>query len=179
VGGITGGIIFIALFPLIWPFLEEVLRLRAGMTGRESIWALAIEIISNKPFTGIGPANFQPRFILDAPFMRNGAFTRLGEPTAHNVFLHIGAEVGIFGPLLALSLVGLFIIRNLYLWPYLKGTPHFATLMALIAMFTAAFARSLFETELAFQHGNLYKNVLIIVILAFQDNLSTRTSPSR
>jgi O-antigen ligase len=171
-------LLFIAALPVVWPFVEDIFRLRAGMTGREYIWTTAWNLIAEHPFVGLGPTNFQPRFIFNAPLMHHGATMRIEELTAHNTYLHVGAEIGLFGLLLALALVGLFFYRSWWLRSHLKDTPHFPLLIALTAMFVAAFARSQFETDIAFQHGNLYKNLMIILMLAIQDNLSTRIKSS-
>ncbi len=174
---VTTGVAFIAALPFIMPVLEKVLRLQSGLTNRTQIWETALKMIAEHPFLGIGPANFIDRFIFESPYLVSGAEMHIDPPAAHNVFLQVTSEIGIFGGILSVGLFILFFFRSRLLWHRLKDTEHFGVLVAVTAIAIAAFCRSQFETEMALQHGNLSKNLFVLLLLAFQDQLSARISP--
>jgi O-antigen ligase len=175
---ISAGVMLIALLPFILPMMESVLRLQSGLTNRAQIWRTALNMIIEHPFFGIGPANFMDRFIFKSSYLISGAEMHIDPPAAHNVFLQVTSEIGIFGGLLSVGLFLLFFYRSHLLWHRLKKTEHFGILVAVTAIAIAAFCRSQFETEMALQHGNLSKNLFVLLLLAFQDQLSARSRPS-
>ena len=108
--------------------------------------------------------------------MSSGVVRNTTVPTAHNVYLHIAAEIGIAGALISFSMVVMFAFRSWRLWNRLRGSTLFLVLVAVSAMMIAGFTRSIFESELALQHGFLYKNLHIIFVFAFQDQLWARST---
>lgn len=176
IGGVVLGIIAIFTLPLYFETLESLLRLRLGLTGRGELWKLSVQAILHDPLFGLGPANLGDRFILISPFMRNGAMINADVPSAHNLYLQVAVEIGVLGALVSLAIILLFFYRSWKLWPRLIGTPYFPALVAITAAVFAAFIRSFFETDLALQHGQLYKNLFILISLAIQDQLSDRAA---
>lgn len=173
---VTLGVVFISSLPFILPRIEMMLRFRTGLSGRGEIWQMAWRIIEDHPVLGIGPANFGERFLFESPLMRDGLTRIATEPTAHNIFLHLGVEIGIPAALLALSLIAFFTYRSWKIWPILKHTPYFSALVAVSAMIVSGFVRSFFETDLIFMHGNLNKNLTLILMLAIQDHLAAKST---
>ncbi|MBU1881667.1 O-antigen ligase family protein, partial [bacterium] len=176
IGSVVLGIIAMVTLPLYYDILEGVLRLKSGLTGREQLWRMSFMAIMHDPLFGLGPANLQERFVLISPFMRNGAVINADMPSTHNLYLQVAVEIGVLGALISLSIMLLFFYRSWKLWSQLKGTLLFPALVALTGVVFAAFIRSIFETELAFQHGHLYKNLFVLISLAFQDQLSHRAA---
>jgi len=172
-GLVVIALVFIITLPVVYPELELLLRLRSGLTGREELWPIAMKIIEEHPLFGLGPANFRERLLFESSFMRNGLAMILGDPTAHNLYLHIGAEIGVFGPFLAFCLLGIFTYRCNELWSKLKNSLYFTPLVAISAIMVAGFVRSLVETEFILQHGFIGKNLLIIILFSIQDRLAT------
>jgi hypothetical protein len=80
-----------------------------GRVGRESTWAIAKQMIKDKPLTGVGRGNFIPYWQIKYP---SGVF---GYQVAHNIILEVAAEIGLIGLLFFLyfSLYGIKEIRSL------------------------------------------------------------------
>ena len=108
--------------------------------------------------------------------MPNGNAINLDAPSAHNVYLQIAAEIGLVGLAISLLMLFFYFYRTWKLWHLLKGTPAFVTLVAITAVFTATFLRSFFEIELALQPGRFFSNLLFLLTIAFQDQLSQRAA---
>ncbi|OGS44924.1 MAG: hypothetical protein A2539_04410 [Elusimicrobia bacterium RIFOXYD2_FULL_34_15] len=124
--------IFTALFTfVILPanFVKNIAKIDTGDTyslKRSEIWKSAIKIIIEKPFFGTGPGNFELLFF-KYNFPVDNGISRFGKHTrfAHNEFLQIAAESGIFS-LFAFIFVIFIIFKNM------KGNPVFTS--ALIAI---------------------------------------------
>jgi len=172
---IVGGMmVLLFLTPETLAMLSGALRLRSGLSGREDIWPLALQVISEHPFVGLGPSWFEERFFFLSPFMTNGLYSAISKPSAHNAFLTIGTDVGIFASIFALGIFFLFASRTRALWDRLKNTPNFGILVGLSALVLAGFVRALFETDTILPYRYFTINSLLIALLALQDQLYSR-----
>jgi O-antigen ligase len=87
---------------------ERVTTVGSG-TGRTDIWTVAWRMVDDDPVRGVGVGNFQTASI--HYLLRPGAILRdefiVDKPqVAHNVYLHVLAELGVPGLLLFLGVVG-------------------------------------------------------------------------
>jgi O-antigen ligase len=114
---VSVAVIGIAYFALFAPqdSRDRVTKIDGG-TGRTDIWRVGGRMVSAHPVRGIGSGNFQltsREYLLRKPgFIRRDYFIR--EPkVAHNMYLHVLAELGIvgltlFGAILAFALACAF-----------------------------------------------------------------------
>ncbi|MDP8298065.1 MAG: O-antigen ligase family protein [Candidatus Orphnella occulta] len=103
-------LIFIALaitFILVtrWERLMDIDNPQNSITQRLSYWRTAIAVIKDNPLFGVGPGNFQEVFLKYKVGLSTDA------RYAHNLFLHIWAEMGMLG-IMALSYLILSFIRK-------------------------------------------------------------------
>lgn len=176
---IGGVLVFLFITPGALTMLSAALRFHSGLSGREDIWPMALRVISEHPFFGLGPSWFEERFFFLSPFMANGLYSAISKPSAHNAFFTIGTDLGLFASILALGIFALFVSRTRTLWSRLKNTPDFGILVGLGALALAGFVRALFETDVLLPYRYFTINVLLVVVLALQDQLYAREfSPS-
>jgi putative inorganic carbon (HCO3(-)) transporter len=112
-------IVFIALFLLVYgsrgigyqfvDFLTSGTTV-AGITGRTEIWAKAIFMLEDFPFTGIGMGMFGPVADTLYPFYLYPVRTI---EHAHNLYLQIGLDLGILGLVSWLAILGLAVIASI------------------------------------------------------------------
>jgi|GEM_PF-3522688 len=173
--GSAGLFAYLAVFkPEILALMAQMFRFKAGLSGRETIWATAWQVITENPFLGLGPGWFRERVFFYAPFSRNGLTMGIDQLNTHNAFLMISVDLGLFATLTALAILGLFALRSYQLWPRLKGRPEFAILVGLNALVFCAVLRSLFEVYFIAPHIYLDQSLVLITFLALQDILYSR-----
>ncbi len=110
--------VFFVLFTLAWPIFMSpqflVSKLDGGLFGRRlrsvidlsemsnairlKIWGASIDSIGHRPFFGVGIGNFPVVLEEDIQLARAGS-------TAHNLYLHIAAEMGILAAVVSLVLL--------------------------------------------------------------------------
>ncbi len=155
-------------------------RLEYGLSGRPEIWKNTFDMASQAPFLGTGPGNFSHQYVSRYGFFApndvselNGqlwAVQTLGDQAidnfhAHNIYLQLLGEVGIFGPLLLLFSFG-GVLRHCEK----AGRSHplaswrRAVALALAADAVGLAAYGMFDSQLVFTIGSL--NLLAGPILA-------------
>jgi O-antigen ligase len=79
-----------------------------GGTGRTDIWKVGLRMVKAHPVRGVGSGNFKIssiHYVLQPGTIRYDYF--IGHPkVAHNMYLHVLAELGIVGLLLFMSIIG-------------------------------------------------------------------------
>jgi len=170
----VGLVALLALSPDTLSVLESVLRLRSGLSGRGELWSVVLAIMADHPLLGVGPGGLHDRYFFYAPYLPNGLAFTVDPPSAHNAFLNVGVELGIPAMLLTSTIFILFAYRSYLLWNRLKGRPDFAILVICSALMVAGFFRALFEVDFILPHGYVYENLLLITVLAVQDQLYNR-----
>lgn len=169
-----GSAAILLLFPRILSLGGSILRLQAGLSGRDKIWAMTFGLISETPFLGMGPGWFRERFFLNAPFMENGIKMGSDRLNAHNTFLQIGVDVGLLAMLVALAILFFFAYRSFKLWRRLHNQADRAVLIAVTALMFGEFMHILFEVDFMIPHLYLNQNIFMVLLLAIQDNLYSR-----
>jgi putative inorganic carbon (hco3(-)) transporter len=113
VKGILQGAILVAgvgvIAATLWgPLIDERLSMKArgadaNVASRQALWSAAVRMSADHPLVGVGPGQFGPRsadYLVDDPLgIRN--------PVAHNSFLEILAENGVFALLAFLAMVAM------------------------------------------------------------------------
>ena len=106
---ISSLIIIVICFTLIEPLNEIVyllFRFEEGVSVRDYLWLMAINIIKDHPVFGVGPGAYQYEVFNYFPFMLNEFFGKVfifytevtdGGNLAHNIFLVFFSEMGILG----------------------------------------------------------------------------------
>jgi O-antigen ligase len=114
-------VIIIVLFLTIEPLSNTayfLFRVEEGMSARDHIWKMSMDMIKDYPVFGIGPGaygyymyNYFPLMLNDWP---SGLLTYLfevsgGQNISHSLFLVLFTEMGIFGFIVSLALPIIFI----------------------------------------------------------------------
>jgi len=74
-----------------WEHLMNLEKSQNSITQRLNYWRAAIAVIKDHPITGVGPGNLQEVFLdYKVDLSTNTRY-------AHNIFLHIWAELGLLG----------------------------------------------------------------------------------
>jgi O-antigen ligase len=91
------------------PAKERVLDVSAGGgTGRLDLWTVALRMIAAHPLNGIGSGQFpisSVHYLLRPGLIQNGAFILSTPKVAHNTYLNVLAELGVFGGSLFIAMI--------------------------------------------------------------------------
>lgn len=113
----TISLLFIFIQPLN-QILSLFLRFGEGLTEREPLWNMSLNIIKDHPYFGIGPGGYEYEFYNYFPYMLNNWWGQLliyyhqiseGVNFSHNFFLVFFTEMGILGLLTAVMLPIIYI----------------------------------------------------------------------
>ena len=178
IGSVAVGAYIFAIKPVVLSFLISILRLKAGLSGRENIWPIVAEVISKHPFFGLGPGWFRQHSFYFTPFMENGLSVSISRFNAHNAYLEMAVDIGVFAPIIVLFILLFFANRSWILWKRLKGKPNFVVLIAICALMVAGFMRSIFEVYFVVPHLYIDQTIFLITLLAIQDQLFYRYYPA-
>jgi O-antigen ligase len=105
-------LIFIFYQPLN-ELLTTFLRIESGMSARDYLWQMSMDMIKDHPIFGIGPGVYQYEMLNYFPYMLNEWWGRLviylsevsgGANLSHNFFLTFFTEMGLLGILTAVAL---------------------------------------------------------------------------
>lgn len=111
----------IALIFVIYQPLNELLttflRIESGMSARDYLWKMSMDMINDHMIFGIGPGAYQYEMLNYFPYMLDNWWGKLiiyfievsgGANLSHNFFLTFFTDMGIFGILTAISLPVIF-----------------------------------------------------------------------
>ncbi len=79
-----------------------------GGTGRTDIWAVGWRMVEDRPLLGVGAANFATssvHYLLQPGAIEHSEFIVDDPKVAHNIYLHVLAELGLIGLVLFLSII--------------------------------------------------------------------------
>jgi hypothetical protein len=105
-GGVA--VVGIALAAAIW-LMRGRLERGEDLSGRTLMWDAAWRLIAEHPWLGVGPGNYY-QAIVSGGYADSFQGKFIGFSNAHNLWLHVGAELGVFG-VLCLSIVMLWALR--------------------------------------------------------------------
>lgn len=154
-------------------------RLDQPLSYRDIIWENAWRLFTERPFTGFGAGSFSEYYYSRFGFpsindlyallpqiVLIGDLQSLTTFHAHNIFLHYGVEMGIFGALAVLLFYGIILQWIAILWKgreYLKGFTG-ATAVGGLATFCGNLAHGFFEGMTLFY--DLSIGLALIFVLA-------------
>jgi O-antigen ligase len=100
-------------YPPLNEFLTTFLRIESGMSARDYVWKMSIDMIKDHTVFGIGPGAYQYEMLNYFPYMLDDWWGRLfihfnevtgGANLSHNFFLTLFTDMGILGILTSLAL---------------------------------------------------------------------------
>lgn len=153
-------ILLVMLFIIYEPLgnlASTLFRVERGVTGRDYLWGLSLDIIKDHPIFGLGPGAYKYEMFKYFPVMLNswvgGVFIDLYEMTgganlSHNFFLLFFSEMGILGLMTALLFPLIFFrIGIKTLKKYKNGMKdEFYLIVSLFSIGSAMFIRSIVES---------------------------------
>lgn len=154
-------ITFIVLIFLFYPplneFLTTFLRIESGMSARDYVWKMSMDMIKDHTVFGIGPGAYQYEMINYFPYMLDDWWGKLfiyynevtgGANLSHNVFLTFFTDMGILGITTAIALpVIYFRIGIRTIKKYKNETPgNYYLIIALFAAGCSIIFRNIFNS---------------------------------
>jgi O-antigen ligase len=108
------GVVFVGSFFLQDTTSSAVKRLTSTNTnGRADLWKVGLRMVRANPIAGVGSGNYtvaEPHYFVNSPGqIKSGAFIIDTPYPAHNIYLHVLAEMGVIGLALFLSIIVLSI----------------------------------------------------------------------
>lgn len=89
---------------------------RSSLSSRTMIWKSAVKIITDNPFFGIGPGNFQDKYLEYQKYFP--PYLEWAVPQPHNIYLAFWLQSGILG------LLGFMFLITLWIKPILSALRH-------------------------------------------------------
>ena len=166
----------LVLYEKVGPHVEKIFRLQAGLSGRGQLWGITWALIEDNPIFGLGPSGYSDRLFFYTSFIKNGLIYALHKPSAHNLLLQVGVDVGIAGSIIILFIFFMFAYKSRLLWKSIKSSPSFTVLVGISAAMIAGIVRGFFEVDFAILHGFITENLLLLTLLAFKDQLIAQSS---
>ena len=174
-------IFFMVLLFFFNPSLNELLtsflRIESGLSARDFIWKMSVDMIEANTIFGIGPGAYQYEMLNYFPYMLNDWWGKImiyyqevteGANLSHNFFLTFFTDMGILGILTALTLpvvyfrIGIKTIRK-----YKNGSPE--TYYLIIALFAAGISvivRNLFNSIGLLYVGGIHTDLPFWIIFS-------------
>jgi len=115
---VAGVVLLFIFYPPLNELMTIFLRIESGMSARDYLWQMSIDMIKDNPIFGLGPGVYKYEMINYFPYMLNEWWGRLviylsevsgGANLSHNFFLTLFTEMGILGIITAISLPVIFI----------------------------------------------------------------------
>ncbi len=110
---ITSIVLIFLFYPPLNEFLTTFLRIESGMSARDYVWKMSMDMIKDHTVFGIGPGAYQYEMINYFPYMLDDWWGRLfiyfnevtgGANLSHNFFLTFFTDMGILGITTAVAL---------------------------------------------------------------------------
>lgn len=166
--------LLVMIKPEILSLLGKVARVGTGLSGRGQIWQAVLDMVQSSPFVGFGPGWLKTHYFFYIPFVAHSLRFTVDRPSPHNAYLNIAADLGIFATIVVVFILILFVRRSWLIWKCTKNGNYLGLLIAINAVMLAGFVRSLFEVDFIVPHGYLTENLILITLLAIQDQLYGR-----
>lgn len=165
--GLVAGVLGAVILAWNWDVISAVAGFERGTTGRNYLWRAALQMISDHPFTGIGPGMWAT---LDATYAVYDGPIDLTHfvPSAHNAFLMQAAEMGIPAGLAVLVFVGMLFRDSLRaaLDRRVALSSRYRThLLGCFGVVTIIAVRSLFESTLVVWPGGAASSGWLIFVV--------------
>ena len=112
-----------------------------NVTTRLDLWGAAASLLADNPALGVGPGNFRYEYQEAAALPQGPQSLNV----AHNAYLDVGAEIGLFGMLLFLLYLGVVFLRSTAEVRARFGPPGYAQALRVSLVIAAASAMFLSE----------------------------------
>jgi len=106
------------LYPPLNELLTTFLRIESGLSARDFLWQMSVDMIRDNPVFGLGPGVYKYEMLNYFPYMLDDWWGRFiiylrdvtgGDNLSHNFFLTLYTDLGILGILTAIFLPAVFI----------------------------------------------------------------------
>jgi O-antigen ligase len=106
-------VLLTVLYEPLNEFASLFLRIEEGMSARDQLWNMSVNIIRDNPIFGIGPGAYKHVFFNYLPFMLDEFWGKImiefynmtgGENFSHNYFLVLFTDLGLLGIITAITL---------------------------------------------------------------------------
>ncbi len=151
---------FVLIFLLYQPLndlLSMFLRIESGMSARDYIWKMSMDMINDHTLFGIGPGAYQYEVFNYFPYMLDNWWGKLfiyfnevsgGANLSHNIFLTFFTDMGLIGILTAIALPFVYIrigVRTII--KYKNGSAeNYYLIIGLFAAGSSIIVRNLFNS---------------------------------
>ncbi len=145
---------------------------------RISIWKSALFIIRDHPFLGTGLGTFEDAFPRYS-FPVEGVFARFGKKAsfAHNEYLQLASEIGIFALGILLWLLYAFFQKARELFKTLQGKEEYGLAIGLVAGITGVLIHSLVDFPLHAPAVTILLTINAGIVMGLSSSLTIHHSP--
>ena len=140
----------------IYNYISLLFRIERGITGRDYLWELSINIIKDNPIFGLGPGAYKYEMFNYFPvhmgswigqMFKNTYVMTNGANLSHSYFLFLFSEIGVLGIIVAVYLLIIFLtffrlLKNIED----KTSNYYYLIVALLAIGVSEFARGIVES---------------------------------
>jgi O-antigen ligase len=173
--------IFVVLLFILSPPLNEFIRLlfriEEGMSARDYLWTMSIDIIKGNPIFGLGPGAYKYELFNYYPFMLNEFYGKVfiyyievaeGVNLAHNLILVFFTEMGILGLITVLALPIIYFRIGLMTIKKYKSGPKdkYYSVIGLFAAGASIIFRNLFNSIGLIYIGGVHSDLPFWLILS-------------
>lgn len=151
--------IFIVLFFILYPPLNEfaslLLRIEEGMSARDYLWSMSINMIKDYPVFGIGPGAYPHELYNYYPFMLDDFYGQVfiyfaevseGVNLAHNIFLVFFVDMGLLGFATIITLPVLYFIIGLKVIKRYQNDSNYNLIIGIFAAGVSIIFRNIFNS---------------------------------
>lgn len=154
---ITSIVLIFLFYPPLNEFMNTFLRIESGMSARDYVWKMSMDMIKDHTVFGIGPGAYQYEMINYFPYMLDDWWGRLfiyfnevtgGANLSHNFFLTFFTDMGILGITTAFALLVIYFrIGIKTIKKYKNQTPsNYYFIIALFAAGSSIIFRNIFNS---------------------------------
>ena len=154
---ITSVVLIFLFYPPLNEFLTAFLRIESGMSARDYVWKMSMDMIKDHTVFGIGPGAYQYEMINYFPYMLDDWWGKLfiyfnevtgGANLSHNFFLTFFTDMGLLGILTAISLPIIYFRIGFKAIKKYKNGPadYYYLIIALFAAGSSIIFRNIFNS---------------------------------
>lgn len=147
--------LIIAIIPEFNDTFTTLIRLEEGVSQRDILWQLSINMIKNNFWFGVGPGSFTAEIFNNFPvmldswhgiFLKELAVVTEGSNISHNFYLNFFSEMGIIGLVIAILLpVIYFSIGASTIKMFAENKVIYTRVLILVSIGAGLFVRGFFE----------------------------------
>ena len=165
--GIGIAVLSIGVGTLIWS-LRSYIDHGENLSGRTLMWAAAAQLVRDHPWLGVGPGNYSQAFVAGG-YAADIPPEYVGLQNAHNMFLHVSVEAGVFATL-CLSVFMLWALRACWRTWTSGHTPMLALgmLFALGGFLVHSLSQNFFDARADVERIRLVVWMILAAILALE-----------